>query len=143
VNPGENPVCPVGIMLLLTSLEGQGDVGLPMVSANADVIVLDNRNTTANQVTKADKVHLQPISKPVAMYKELGNKSYIPDHLFHSSCALVIVYTTLVEWIDTNWETLWREVETLSRCTQFSYDCSQAKARYCNVIYFGCHRSCW
>jgi hypothetical protein len=37
VNPGENPACPAGGMSFWTSLQGQGDVGLRMAAADADV----------------------------------------------------------------------------------------------------------
>ena len=70
VNPGENPACPAGGMSMWTTLQGLGDIGDSIASADADLTALDGRNALADQVARAAKVHLQPISGASNLQKE-------------------------------------------------------------------------
>ena len=133
VNPGENPACPAGGMSMWTTLQGTGDVGERMASADADLTALDGRNAQADQVARAAKVHLQPISGATNLQREIGTKAYILAKLFGASCPLVEGYTAVVTWIDANFTSFERQVGTTSACTAFAYDLSRTEAAYYNA----------
>ena len=133
VNPGENPACPAGGMSMWTTLQGTGDVGDRIASADADLTALDGRNVKADQVARASKVHLQPISGATNLQREVGTKTYILAKLFGGACPLVEGYTTVVDWIDSNFTSFERQVNTTSACTAFAYDLSRTEAAYYNA----------
>ena len=133
VNPGENPACPAGGMSMWTTLQGEEDVGEQMASVDADLTALDGRNVQADQVARAAKVHLQPISGATNLQREIGTKTYILAKLFGGSCPLVEEYTSVVTWIDENFTSFERQVTTTSSCTSFAYDLSRAEAAYYNA----------
>ena len=64
------------------------------------------------------------------MQKKIGTKVHILDRIFHPLCPLVKGYRTVVVWININFESFQRQVNTLSECTYFAYDLSRAEARY-------------
>ena len=133
VNPGENPACPAGGMSMWTTLQGLGDIGDRMASADADLTALDGRNALADQVARAAKVHLQPISGASNLQKEIGTKTYILSKLFGEACPLVEGYTSVVTWIDENFASFERQVATPAQCTSFAYDLSRTEAAYYNA----------
>ena len=49
VNPGENPVCPVGGMSMWTTLQGKGDTGARMALVDAELSTINRRNAIADQ----------------------------------------------------------------------------------------------
>ena len=133
VNPGENPACPAGGMSMWTTLQGNGDVGERMASADADLTALDGRNALADQVARAARVHLQRISGATNLQREIGTKTYILSKLFGGSCPLVEGYTSVVTWIDENFASFERQVSTTASCTSFAYDLSRTEAAYYNA----------
>ena len=104
-----------------------------MASANADLTALDGRNALADQVARAAKVHLQPISGASNLQKEIGTKTYILSKLFGAACPLVEGYTSVVTWVDENFASFERQVTTPTQCTSFAYDLSRAEAAYYNT----------
>ena len=113
VNPGENPACPAGGMSFWTSLQGQGDVGLRMAAADADVAALDARNAMADQIARASKVTLQGIVGASNLQKEIGTKGYILYALFGARCPLVLAYgAEVVDHIDNHFSTFERQMST-------------------------------
>ena len=133
VNPGENLTCPAGGMSIWTTLQGMGDVGNRMALSDADLTALDGRNTMVDQVTRAAKVHLQPISGATNLQKEIGTKTYIFSKLFGGAYPLVEGYASVVPWIDENFTSFERQVSTPSQCTSFTYDLLRTKAAYYNA----------
>ena len=83
-------------MSMWTTLQGTGDVGERMASADADLTALDGRNALAEQVARAAKVHLQPISGVTNLQREIGTKTYILSKLFGNTCPLVEGYASVV-----------------------------------------------
>ena len=86
MNPGENLVCPVGGMSMWITLHGKGNIGKWTALVDANFSTLDGRNTMADQITQAVKVHLQTISGAMNLQKEIGTKSYILSKLFGPKC---------------------------------------------------------
>ena len=133
INPWENPACPAGRMSMWTTLYGTGDVGKRIASADADLTALDGRNALVDQVARADKVHLQPISGATNLQREIGTKTYILAKLFGGSCPLVEGCISVVTWIDENFASFERQVSTTAMCTSFAYNLSHTEATYYNV----------
>ena len=133
VNPGENPACPAGGMSMWTTLQGRGDVGSRMATADADLAALDSRNAMADQISRAARVHLQTISGAATLQKEIGTKAYILDRLFGPNCPLTLAFSTeLIPFIDQNFTAFERQVNTDAACTTFAYDLSRVEAAYYN-----------
>ena len=104
-----------------------------MASADADLTALDGRNAQADQVARAAKVHLLPISGATNLQREIGTKTYILAKLFGGACPLVEGYTSVVSWIDANFTSFERQVGTTAACTSFAYDLSRTEAAYYNA----------
>ena len=120
-------------MSMWTTLQGRGDVGTRMASADADLAALDGRNAMSDQIARAAKVHLQAISGAPNLQKEIGTKAYILDRLFGPQCPLTRGFTKeLIPFIDNNFEAFERQVSTTTACTTFAYDVSRVEARYYN-----------
>lgn len=104
-----------------------------MASADADLAALDGRNAMSDQIARAARVHLQTVSGAHNLQKELGTKGYILDRLFGSKCPLARGYKEeLIPFIDDNFESFERQVNSTSACTTFAYDVSRVEARYYN-----------
>ena len=101
-----------------------------MALADADLTALDRRNALADQVARAAKVHLQPISGASNLQKEIGTKTYILPKLFGAACPFVEGYTAVVTWIDENFASFERQVATPTQCTSFAYDLYRTEAAY-------------
>lgn len=74
-----------------------------MATANADLVALNGRNTVANQISWAVKVHLQTILGVANLQQEIGTTIYILNRLFGLQCPLTLSLTTkLISFIDQN-----------------------------------------
>ena len=62
VNPGDNLVYPAGSLTMWAYFQGYGDVCAWIAAADSDMTALSGCNTQANQINRASKVHLAPIS---------------------------------------------------------------------------------
>ena len=56
-----------------STLQGKGDIGTQLASADADLVALDGRNAMIDQIARAAKVHLQVISGAANLQKEIGH----------------------------------------------------------------------
>ena len=65
-----------------TTLQRKEDVGKRMALADANLTVLDGWNAVADQIARAARVHLQPISGATNLQQEIGTKTYILSKLF-------------------------------------------------------------
>ena len=116
-----------------STLQGKGDVGSRMASADADLAALDGRNAMSDQIARAAKVHLQVISGASNLQKEIGTQGYILDRLLGPQCPLVRGFREeLIPFIDNNFEAFERQVSSPASCTTFAYDVSRVSARYYN-----------
>ena len=61
---------------------GKGEIWERTASVDVDLSVIDMRNTMADQIAQAAKVHLQTISGATHFQKEIGIKTYILSKLF-------------------------------------------------------------
>jgi len=132
VNPGENPACPAGGLSLWSTLQGKGDVGFRMASADADLAALDGRNAMSDQIARAAKVHLQVISGATNLQKEVGTQGYILRKLLGAQCPLVLAFIELITFIANNFDAFERQVSTPEACTTLAYDVTRVSARYYN-----------
>ena len=96
---------------------------------NADIIALDDRNTHADHITHAVKVHLQVISRSINLQKEIDTKTYIFNRLFGHFCPLIRAFEQhLVPFLDENFAAFKRQVDSNEKCTKFVYDLSQVRS---------------
>ena len=114
VNLGDNPACLTGGISMWTSLHGHVDVGDRMATADSDLSALDGRNAQADQIARAAKVHLVPISGARTLQQEIGTWAYIRNSLFGASCPLVVAMgTDIVDHIDANFSTFERQLNSV------------------------------
>lgn len=134
MNSGENYVCPADGMSMLTTLQGRGDVGTQMASADVDLAALDDMNAVINQIARIVRVHLQSISGTAYLQKEIVTKVYIIDRLFGPQRSLISGFIEeLVPFIDNKYEDFKRQVSSTASCATFASDVSRVGARYYNT----------
>ena len=104
-----------------------------MASVDADLTAPDGRNALADQVARAAKVHLQPISGATNLQHEIGTKTYILSKLFEGACPLVEGYAPVVTWADSNFVLFERQVSTTAMCNSLAYNLSQTEAACYNA----------
>ena len=81
---------------------GRGGCWRPHGIGRRQPTALDGRNALADQVARAAKVHLHPISGASNLQKEIRTKTYILSKLFGATCPLAEGYTSVVTWINEN-----------------------------------------
>ena len=65
-----------------TTLQGKEDVGKRMALLDANLTALDGQNAVVDQIARAARVHLRPISGATNLQREIGTKTYILFKLF-------------------------------------------------------------
>jgi len=102
-----------------------------MATAGAGLAALDGRNAMADKIARIAKVHIQTISGAANMQKKICTKAYILDLLFGPRCPLIMAFTSqLISFINANFATFERKVNTTQACTTFAYDLSRVEAEY-------------
>ena len=105
-----------------------------MATADSDLAALDGRNAQADQIARAAKVHLVPISGAHTLQQEIGTWAYIRHSLFGVSCPLVVAMgTDIVNHIDANFSMFERQLNNPTRYTPFAYDLSRVESAYYNA----------
>ena len=101
---------------------------------DVDLSVIDMRNTMADQIAQAAKVHLQTISGATHFQKEIGIKTYILSKLFTPKYPPPVEgYTCVVEWIDSNFKSFEQQVQTTTLYTSLAYNLSRVEVGYYNA----------
>ena len=96
-----------------------------MAAVDSDMTALNGHNAQADQIARAAKVYLAPISRVHTLWQEIGTWTYIRCSLYGASYLLVVATGTgFVDHIDVNFSTLERQINSPTRCTSFAYDIS-------------------
>lgn len=96
-----------------------------MAVVDSDMTALNGHNAQANQIARAAKVHLTPISGVHTLWQEIGTWTYIRYSFYGTSYPLVVAMGTgFVDHIGVNFSTFERQINSPTRCTSFAYDIS-------------------
>ena len=99
-----------------------------MALVDTDHSTLDRRNAMADQITQAEKVHLQTIAGSTNLQKEIGTNISCPNSLDQK--IFVEGYTSVVEWIGANFESFEQHIQTTTLCISLAYDLLRVEGYY-------------
>ena len=73
ISPGTKSALPVGDFYMWTGLQGSEDVGVIIITSDADMDALDRRNTQADHIFRVVRMVLQIIVGPLTLQREVIN----------------------------------------------------------------------
>ena len=80
-----------------------------MAAVDSDMTALNGHNAQADQIARAAKVYLAPISRVHTLWQEIGTWTYIRRSLYRALCPLVVVIDTeIINHVDANFSTFER-----------------------------------
>ena len=102
-----------------------------MVLTDDDLEAFDSRNAMVDQISRAGKVQFQTISGAADLQKEIGTNAYILHQLFGANSPLTLAFISeLISFINNNFASFERQVNSTTCCMAFTYNLSRVEAGY-------------